>query len=738
MRIRAIHVRRFRSVEAASLKECGGLNVLIGKNNAGKSNILSAIDLALGHLRNERVAGPWGTSRRPADEFSERRTAQRVQIGIEFSLSKDLNNSLREEIRKEAPQLERLIAEIGTHDTVSFIVAGALDNNTPFLFLEAVSAGAILATEPELGLNGITLLQVPVAAAHELFRFERDVTELRKDLAALEQIMSDPTQLEPILATKDTDRIRIMLSRNLEEPRPVLFTKLMAIFRATGNFPEVQRGLAQLLADTGDEVRTIEGRETSNPISAFAGEVRTPPKYVFWLMEQYGSMAMLHFRENKQPIGPDEAAALLKLKVRRGGEERLQLVRQTVRSLLGVTVDAFEPEEGPSDRRYYPRATRRIAEMDINNFVVEANGAGIREALRIILDVELKGPALVLIEEPEIHLHPGLEHSLYEYLKDKSRSVQTFVTTHSTNFVDTASLQNVYMISRGADKKTGCETLFVDDAASRIPSELGLRLSTVFMYDRLLFVEGRSDEEVLRELARQLNLDLTRANVGFVQMGGIRNFAHFAAEATLDILSRRRVRMWFLADRDERDDAEVTAMVTKLGARAKMHVLARREIDNYLIVARAVAALVSEKLCTTPAPAPKEVQDAIVQEADALKEEVVRLRVEKRMLAPIYLQARAQTGTAEERIRVAIELLNNRTEQLASERAKVCEQVETEWPSRSAEILPGAKLLERVMARYGLKYSKASDGPRLARMLVPNEIDSDLACFLRDVAAQEG
>ncbi len=40
---------------------------------------------------------------------------------------------------------------------------------------------------------------------------------------------------------------------------------------------------------------------------------------------------------------------------------------------------------------------------------MEANGAGIREALRIILDLELERPAFALIEEPEVHLHPGLE-----------------------------------------------------------------------------------------------------------------------------------------------------------------------------------------------------------------------------------------------------------------------------------------------------------------------------------------
>jgi putative ATP-dependent endonuclease of the OLD family len=117
-----------------------------------------------------------------------------------------------------------------------------------------------------------------------------------------------------------------------------------------------------------------------------------------------------------------------------------------------------------------------------------------------------------------------------------------FVTTHSTEFVDSVAFQNAYMVSRDAQYKTVCQSITESDGPLLLPSELGLRLSTVFMFDRLLFVEGPSDEAVLRTLAKTLKLDLTKSNIGFVHMCGIRNFAHFAAEGPLELLSRRKNR----------------------------------------------------------------------------------------------------------------------------------------------------------------------------------------------------
>jgi putative ATP-dependent endonuclease of OLD family len=496
------------------------------------------------------------------------------------------------------------------------VIAGVRAESEAFLFLQHLAVGGLHGEGPELRPKGLTLLSVPVVVGRELFALRRESTALRTDLRLVERVIAEPGRAEHLMDKKEGEGRYFLQAVLGPELRHSLSRHLFQLGSSSSNVDELKSRLSALLADMKEKIEVLNSRETEGTITAFAGATKAAPAYAAWLMKEYGAVPLLHLRETRDPIGREEAEALLTLKVTRGGPERLQGVQKTVRSLLGVEVDAFQSEDA---RRGVGRSGDRGAEMDIDRFLVEANGAGVREALRLILDLELKKPKILLLEEPEAHLHPGLEHAVYSYLRDRSQTVQMFVTTHSTNFVDSISFQNIYLVSRDQADRTAIERLDAGEGALRMPAELGLRLSTVFMYDRLVFVEGPSDEAVIRELAKTLDIDLARANVGFVQMGGVRNFAHFAAQSTIGLLARRRIRLWFVADRDEKDDAEVMAMVQRLGEGASVKVLERRELENYLLDASAVARFIGEKRLAgglaADIPAEADVETGIVEEA---------------------------------------------------------------------------------------------------------------------------
>jgi putative ATP-dependent endonuclease of the OLD family len=255
--------------------------------------------------------------------------------------------------------------------------------------------------------------------------------------------------------------------------------------------------------------------------------------------------------------------------------------------------------------------------------------------------VEFQHPDIVLTEEPEMHLHAALETSLMRYLKRVSSNCQVFITTHSTNFLDTADMKNVYLVSK--PDSTRVHLLNFDEAESEIPKELGIRLSSLFMFDRLVMVEAPSDEHVIREWSSTLGINLSQANVGFITMSGARDLHYFAAETILTFLSKRRVKMWFLIDRDERASTDIAKLEKALGDKAVVKVLNRREMENYLLCPRAIVEFILVKKELGGAkreelklPSEEEIRSSIDQVADQLKGFTVHKRVAKEICKPVY------------------------------------------------------------------------------------------------------
>jgi len=387
--------------------------------------------------------------------------------------------------------------------------------------------------------------------------------------------------------------------------------------------------------------------------------------------------------------------------------------------------------------------------MDIDDFLVEVNGSGIREALRIILDVEFEDPDILLIEEPEIHLHPSLETTTMRYLQRISSHCQVFIATHSTNFLDTGEMKNLYLVSK--PDSTRIRLLDREEAEGQIPRELGIRLSSLFMFDRLVFVEGPSDEDILRAWATTLGVNLSQANVGFISMGGVRNFAHYAAEATLSFLTKRRVQMWFVIDRDERDDADVSRLREILGEKASVKALRKREVENFLICPRAIVAFIELKRTLSgyqsrgERPTESDVRSTIEQCAERLKQITVDKRVATRLCRPTYVDAKRLFGESLEttvkakmrdEIQAAIKQMEQANSRLENEYEEQSGCVDSVWKQKKLSIVPGALLLDSVAREYGVRFKKDRDGARLAALMRQHEIDEEIRSIIEEISSE--
>lgn len=729
MHICSVHLRRFRGLARASLPNCAALNVLIGRNNAGKSSILVAIELALDRMQKGRAASLWHAPR-PSDEFTERDVSRPFQIGLTFEVTNETLIEFQKLLLEESPGLDVAVGQLAGSTMFAVILEGEALDDSVVIYVKEFGVGDINNSSDDLTIFGTRILNISQDTAKELGNRENIIRSIQKDFKSLEDIPSHIFEIALRQKSEGPNRWRSYLGDSSISRR--LTARLDEIFGRSASTQEALAEKSLTLSDFSKEIQDIEDTELLSPLTTFAGTSKRVPSYVAWLMRHLASGRVVSFKEVRKSVGREEASQLLELKLRRGGTQSLARIQETVRVLLGVEVDAFQSEQ-PAPRR---AAFSSNAEMDIDNFLVEANGAGIREALRIILDLELGDPVLATVEEPEVHLHPGLERVIHGYLVEKSRTMQLFIATHSANFLDATTRQNVYLVSRKKGASSTVEKVASEDDLLLMSQEIGIRPSTVLLFDRIIFVEGPSDEAIFSELARRLGFDLASQNATFVQMAGSTGFSHFAADATIDLLSRRQIRMWFIIDRDERSDADIAKLSDRLGGRAKIVVLTRRELENYILDPNAISALIIDKSATTASKISSvdlvELETKISEAANALLDRAISLSVEKQLLGPLY--ARYGGSSVTEKLEAMGQAIRQRIEKVSELEEGVRKEISSTWQRDSTHKAPGSDILGAVFKHYGLTYNKTKDGQRLAREINVEFIDKELKGVLSDIA----
>lgn len=743
MKLKDVRIKRFHSVADGELENCGNLNVLIGKNNSGKSNLLSAIHAFFVCLQDGNLVSlkpPIGQQ----IDFYQKEVKLPIELNLTFSMSLAERDALVRDIVTEAPQMKNAVDGI---DPALLLSATMHIYPAPRQFavinritLVPASVDSIQGSSAKL-----TLLEVNYEAATELYNNLSNAAQQSADEQTIRQIWQEfGTDDWRMLKDREPSYIpkRQIFRRYIgSNGNPEILEIIESILRDSTSYDEFKRTLESSATKLYEEVSVISQALLTNKITTFAGEEAAVPKYVQNILTAVGELKVHKLSERRVPIGQPEAQQLLSLKVRRGGTAAFRNIQETVSALLGVQIDVFE-----NDR---PSSRGSNAEMDVDDFLAEANGAGIRESLRLVLDVEFERPNILLVEEPEVHLHPALETTMMRFLKQISDSCQVFITTHSTNFLDMANMKNVYLVSK--DVSTQVQLINLEEAEIAIPRELGIRLSSLFMYDRLVFVEGPSDENIIREWSAILGVNLSQSNVGFVHMGGVRHLSYFATEATLSLLTKRQVQMWFLIDRDERDDDEIRRIEQRLKNKAIFHVLKKREIENYLICAPAITKLIQQKRPSVAAARVEDaleltegnVENAIRECADTLKEVTIAKRVAREICKPIYpalqwtIDSDSETFTLDKLAEEGERMVNDLQQMINNAQAVYCHHssdVDARWESLKISVVPGDLLLDKVFSRFGVRFHKNRDGARLAAVMSKTEIDEEIKGVIRDIA----
>jgi hypothetical protein len=147
--------------------------------------------------------------------------------------------------------------------------------------------------------------------------------------------------------------------------------------------------------------------------------------------------------------------------------------------------------------------------------LAQDEGQGLSEILTMVLYALDGNYNLILIEEPENHLHPDFQKRLLSFL-NTVEDRQFILSTHSTIFLNT-SLTNKIYLARFKDDK-----IYIDDKTSRVEifSEIGFWGTDNIVSDAIIITEGKNDQILMDCILKHWYKIANTFSVSYVFLSG--------------------------------------------------------------------------------------------------------------------------------------------------------------------------------------------------------------------------
>ena len=168
------------------------------------------------------------------------------------------------------------------------------------------------------------------------------------------------------------------------------------------------------------------------------------------------------------------------------------------------------------------------------DFDIIAGGSGFHQTLTLLAFLYGYQTTTILLDEPDAHLHVNLQREILDYFKRKAAgtSIQFLIATHAEEFVRGVDAGQIVSLLNQVPRRVQSAPEVLRAMAEVSNEEIARLMTSPY----ILYVEGESDERILRAWADQCGAQTAMDKVCFKAMSGggkenmkTRADQHFAA-----------------------------------------------------------------------------------------------------------------------------------------------------------------------------------------------------------------
>jgi energy-coupling factor transporter ATP-binding protein EcfA2 len=336
--------------------------------------------------------------------------------------------------------------------------------------------------------------------------------------------------------------------------------------------------------------------------------------------------------------------------------------------------------------------------------------------------VRTKHKDLLVVDEPEIYLHPDLQRQLLAILREAGPDI--LLATHSTEIMAETDPNEILLIEKS--RRTAQRLKNIDEVQSAVEvlgSSQNITLTQLARTRRVLFVEG-DDFKILSRFARVLGLDRV-ANVSDFTVVATEGFSQWpklqALQWGFEKALGYRLVLGAIFDRDYRCEEEIISILDEL--RKSLHFVhfhSRKELENYLLVPSVLDRAIRIKTREYARHRGLEVPDT-------RKSHEILLEVTESMRREVQAQY------IDHRVRF-FRPTGIHSTTLTSDAIKI---FDAQWQTLDTrlEIVPGKEVFSRLNQILQNEYSTGMTPAAVIREFRAEEIPGDLARLLRKIAS---